>query len=85
MNKYCVYMLASKKNGTLYVGVTSNLPKRVWEHKSKETEGFSQKYNVGTLVWYEVHENIEQAIKREKRLKTKEVQARSQNKTDRKR
>ena len=64
-----VYMLASKKNGTLYVGVTSNLVKRVWEHKHDTTEGFTQKYRVHDLVWYEMHETMESAIQREKEIK----------------
>ena len=51
----CVYMLASKRNGTLYTGVTSNLLKRVWEHKNNLVEGFTNKYGVHTLVWYELH------------------------------
>ncbi|HQX28270.1 MAG TPA: GIY-YIG nuclease family protein [Alphaproteobacteria bacterium] len=55
--------------GTLYVGMTSSLPKRIWEHKNKIVEGFSQKYDLDKLVYYEVHENAESAIKREKRLK----------------
>ena len=50
----CVYMLASKRNGTLYTGVTSNIVKRVWEHKNHVIEGFTKKYNVTNLVWYEV-------------------------------
>ena len=51
----CVYILAIKKNGTLYVGVTSNLPARVWQHKHEVIEGFSQRYGIRNLVWYEVH------------------------------
>ncbi len=66
---YCVYVLASKKNGTLYIGVTSNLIKRVWEHKNKIREGFTAKYNVDKLVYYEQYSDPENAIKREKRLK----------------
>ncbi|MEE8342802.1 MAG: GIY-YIG nuclease family protein [Gammaproteobacteria bacterium] len=65
----CVYLLASKRNGTLYTGVTSNLVKRVWEHKSCTVEGFSNKYGVKTLVWYEVHASMESAIRREKAIK----------------
>jgi len=65
----CVYILASKRNGTLYVGVTSNLIKRIWEHKNDLVEGFTSKYGVHTLVWYEVHENMESAISREKAIK----------------
>jgi putative endonuclease len=65
----CVYILASKRNGTLYTGVTSNLVKRVWEHKNDLVEGFSNKYGVHTLVWYEKHETMESAIYREKCIK----------------
>jgi putative endonuclease len=64
-----VYLLASKRYGTLYFGVTSNLIKRVWEHKSNLVEGFTKKYGVHQLVWYELHENMDSAIQREKRLK----------------
>ena len=64
-----VYMLASKKNGTLYIGVTSNLIKRIWEHKNNLVQGFTKQYNVHDLVWYELHENMESAILREKMLK----------------
>ncbi len=67
--KYYIYILASKKNGTLYIGVTSNLQKRVWEHKQKLIKGFTEKYNVHMLVYYEQFEDIEQAITREKQLK----------------
>ena len=65
----CVYLLASKPNGTLYAGVTSNLVKRVWEHKNHAVDGFTRKYRVHTLVWYEVHETMESAIRREKAIK----------------
>ncbi|MBL4608299.1 MAG: GIY-YIG nuclease family protein [Pseudomonadales bacterium] len=65
----CVYMLASKKNGTLYIGVTSNLIQRVWQHKNNQTPGFTQKYNVHILVYYEQHETMESAITREKQMK----------------
>jgi len=65
----CVYLLASKRNGTLYTGVTSNLVKRVWEHKHHVVEGFTKKYSVDILVWYEVHETMESAIHREKAIK----------------
>ena len=64
-----VYILASKKNGTLYVGVTSNLVKRIWEHKNNLTEGFTKRYEVHYLVWYEMHECMESATQREKRVK----------------
>ena len=65
----CVYMLVSKRNGTLYTGVTSNLLKRVWEHKNNLIESFSSKYGVHTLVWYELHDTMESAIQREKAIK----------------
>ncbi|MGD9000052.1 MAG: GIY-YIG nuclease family protein [Granulosicoccaceae bacterium] len=65
----CVYLLASKQNGTLYTGVTSNLFRRVWEHKQHVVEGFTSKYGVTKLVWYEVHETMESAIRREKAIK----------------
>jgi len=64
-----VYILASQRNGTLYIGVTSNLIKRVWEHKNDLAEGFTKLYGVHTLVWYEVHEDMVSAIDREKALK----------------
>jgi putative endonuclease len=66
---YYVYILASQRNGTLYVGVTSDLIKRVWEHKNKSIAGFTQKYNTDNLVYFEQCSDIESAIKREKRLK----------------
>jgi putative endonuclease len=65
----CVYILASKKNGTLYVGVTSDLVQRVWQHKNDFAEGFTKEHQVHTLVWYEVHETMESAIAREKSIK----------------
>jgi len=68
---YYVYILASKKNGTIYIGVTSDLVKRVWEHKNNLVEGFTKKYNIHNLVYYEIFEDIEEAIKREKYLKGK--------------
>jgi putative endonuclease len=61
--------LANKQNGTLYVGVTSDLVKRVWEHKSALIEGFTKKYGIKMLVYYEVYENAEGTIKREKQIK----------------
>ena len=69
MTTPCVYILASKPNGTLYIGVTSNLIQRVWEHKTDFTEGFTKLYQVHDRVWYEVHESMESAIGREKALK----------------
>ncbi len=65
----CVYILTSKRNGTLYTGVTSNLVKRIWEHKSNVVESFTQKHSVHTLVWYEMHETMDAAIQREKNIK----------------
>jgi len=64
-----VYLLASKPNGTLYIGVTSNIVKRIWEHKNNVVKGFTEKYDVHRLVWIEQHETMESAIKREKALK----------------
>ncbi len=65
----CVYILASKTNGTLYIGVTSNLIKRVWEHKNNLVEGFTHKYNIHQLVYFELYGDMAEAITREKRLK----------------
>ena len=62
-------MLASERNGTIYIGVTGNLVKRLYEHKSEAAEGFTKKYAVHFLVWYEVHETMESAIVREKQMK----------------
>jgi putative endonuclease len=64
-----VYILASKRNGTLYIGVTSNLVKRIWEHKNDAIEGFTQKYKIHMLVWHEQHDTMESAIRREKAIK----------------
>ena len=64
-----VYILASKRNGTLYIGVTTGLVRRVYEHKSNLVDGFTKKYGVHILVYYEAQNNIELAIKREKQLK----------------
>lgn len=70
MSKHpCVYLLASKRNGTLYVGVTSDLIKRVWEHQNHVVEGFTKQYGVSQLVWFEMHETMESAIQREKAIK----------------
>lgn len=69
MHQYFVYILASKPNGTLYIGVTNNLQRRVYEHKEGLIEGFTKKYNVNNLVYYEIHSEITEAIKREKNLK----------------
>jgi putative endonuclease len=64
-----VYILASKRNGTLYIGVTSDLVKRIWEHRNNMVPGFTERYGVHHLVWCELHESMESAIQREKRLK----------------
>lgn len=64
-----VYIMASKRNGTLYVGVTSNLTQRVWQHREGGVAGFTQTHQLKRLVWYEQHETMESAINREKRLK----------------
>ena len=64
-----VYILASKRNGTLCISVTSDLVKRIWEHKEKQVEGFTKRYGVHRLVWYELHDSMESAILREKSLK----------------
>ncbi len=69
MKQPCVYLLASKRNGTLYVGVTSNLPQRVWQHKNHLVEGFTRRYAVDRLVWFEAHETMLSAIAREKAIK----------------
>jgi len=66
---FCVYMLASGRNGTLYIGVTSNLVQRVWQHREEFVDGFTRDYNVKDLVWYEQHDSAEAAIAREKQLK----------------
>ena len=69
MKQYYVYLLASKRNGTLYIGVTNDLVKMAWEHKNNIIEGFTQKYNVHKLVYYEIAADIESAILREKQMK----------------
>lgn len=66
---YVVYILASGPNGTLYVGVTSNLIGRAYQHRNGMVEGFTKKYNVKDLVWYEIHEDVVAAITREKQIK----------------
>jgi len=65
----CTYILSSAKKGTLYIGVTSNLVQRIWQHKHGQVEGFTKKYDVHLLVYYEQHETMEAAITREKQLK----------------
>jgi putative endonuclease len=66
---FWVYILASKRNGTLYIGSTDDLGKRVWQHKTEEIKGFTSKYGVKQLVWYEAHETREKAFLRERRMK----------------
>lgn len=67
--QFAVYILASQRNGTLYTGMTSNLPQRIWQHKNHITKGFTADHNVTTLVWFEPHETAESAITREKQVK----------------
>ena len=69
MKNFYVYILCSKRNGTLYTGVTSNLIKRVYEHKNNLVDGFTKKYFVHLLIWYEAHQTAESAITREKQIK----------------
>ena len=69
MKQPCVYLLASKRNGTLYAGVTSDLIQRIWQHKNDLVEGFTKRYGVHMLVWYEVCDTVEAAIAREKAIK----------------
>lgn len=64
-----VYLLSSQRNGTLYVGVTSNLVQRIWQHREGLVGGFTHRYGVKTLVWYEQHETMHSAIAREKAIK----------------
>jgi putative endonuclease len=66
---YCVYMLASRPRGTLYIGLTGDLVRRVWEHRSGAVPGFTRRYGVGRLVWFEVFDDVTAAIQREKTLK----------------
>jgi putative endonuclease len=67
--QFFVYIITNKINTTLYIGITSNLIQRIWQHKNKIVEGFSSKYNLDKLVYYEIYENPEHAIQREKNLK----------------
>lgn len=69
MKDYFVYVLANKPRGTFYVGVTSDLKRRVWEHKTKIVKGFTERYGVDRLVYFEMFNSVEAAIRREKRLK----------------
>ena len=66
---FFVYILASERNGTLYAGVTSNLPQRIAQHRDGLHDGFTKKHGIKTLVWYEAHETAESAIQREKQIK----------------
>ncbi len=69
MNSYYIYILTNKNNSVLYVGVTNDIVRRIWEHKSKSIEGFTKKYNVDKLVYYEKFDDPNSAIAREKQLK----------------
>lgn len=69
MKKGFVYIMSNKQDGVLYIGVTSDIVKRVYEHKNSYVDGFTKQYNLKTLVYYEVYDDIEEAIKREKQLK----------------
>lgn len=69
MKQFCVYILTNINHKVLYTGVTSNLPGRMYQHKNKAISGFTEKYNVNQLVYYQVHENAESAILREKQIK----------------
>ena len=69
MKQPAVYLLATGKRGTLYIGVTSNLVARTWQHREHLVEGFTKRYNVTMLAWYELHGTMESAILREKQLK----------------
>ena len=70
MNSYYVYILASRRNGTLYIGVTNDLVRRVYDHRNNTIEGFTKKYGVKMLVYYEPYKDIRDALTREKRMKT---------------
>ena len=69
MKQPAVYIMASKRNGTLYTGVTSNLPQRTWQHREGVADGFTRRYRCKMLVWFEMHDNMEAAIVREKQIK----------------
>ena len=69
MKQPCVYMMANKRHGTLYIGVTSDLPRRAFEHREGLAKGFTKKYGCKMLVWYELHETMIEAITREKQIK----------------
>ena len=69
MKRPCVYIMANKRDGTLYTGVTANLPRRAFEHREGAVEGFTKKYGCNRLVWYEPHQRMDEAIAREKQIK----------------
>ncbi len=69
MKQPAVYIMTNKRNGTLYTGVTSNLPQRVWQHREGAADGFTKRYGCKMLVWFEMHDNMEAAILREKQIK----------------
>jgi putative endonuclease len=66
---FYVYILASRRNGTLYIGMTDNLARRIWQHQTEVVPGFTKKYGVKILVWYELHESRESAFQRERQIK----------------
>jgi putative endonuclease len=68
-SEYFVYILTNKSHTALYVGVTNNLIRRIWQHKEKQVKGFTSQYNINILVWFEIHNEIQEAISREKQLK----------------
>jgi putative endonuclease len=67
--KYYVYIVSSYNKNAIYIGMTSNLPKRIWEHKNKVADGHTKKYNIDRLVYYEVFDNADEAVKRERNMK----------------
>ncbi len=69
MKQPAVYLLSNKPYGTLYLGVTSNLPGRTWQHQNDQVEGFTRRYNIHLLVWFEIHDTMIAAIEREKQIK----------------
>ena len=67
---YFVYIVTNRLHGTLYIGVTNDIGRRVWDHKNGAADGFTKRYGIGRLVWYEPHDNVHLAIQREKTMKT---------------